>query len=85
MKYTYCLITKYKQNMNYVRKGGVAKWDVCVGSVLSSQPWEGEVAFGVYFRGDFPGLNSFHSPLCQNPSARLWTVAPSQLMQWFVF
>ena len=23
--------------------------------------------------------------LCQNPLACLWTVAPSQLMQWFVF
>ena len=85
MKYTYCLITNYIQNMNYVKKVGVAKWDVWVGSVLSSQPWEGEVAVEVYFRGDFPGLNSFHSLLCQNLSTRLWTVAPSQLMQWFVF
>ena len=51
--------------------------------VLHHGEWEATVQVHVW--DGSPDADCFHNLLCQKPSPLLWTVAPSQLIQWLVF
>ena len=74
------------KNINNVKEGeGISR--VCVGWVQDSVPdyRKKKAAVEVHVRVDFLVWMASTVLLCQHPSAHLWTVAPSQLMQWLDF